>query len=76
VSIELRALAVFDVARDVWEIVPGEFRVFVGGSSRETPLTYSFRIKPAQAVAFLKQGQRYNAVTALAPSSLALVRGD
>jgi beta-glucosidase len=55
VSIEPRSLAIFDDAKDVWEIVPGEYRVFVGGSSRETPLTQSFRIEPAQAVALLKQ---------------------
>jgi len=35
--------------------VPGEYRVFVGGSSRETPLAQGFRIEPAQAVALLKQ---------------------
>jgi beta-glucosidase len=55
VSIEPRSLAIFDDARNVWEIVPGEYRVFVGGSSRETPLAQSFRIEPAQAVALLKQ---------------------
>jgi beta-glucosidase len=55
VNIEPRALAIFDDARNVWEIVPGEYRVFVGGSSWQTPLTQSFRIEPAQAVALLKQ---------------------
>jgi hypothetical protein len=29
--------------------------VFVGGSSRDTPLTQSFRIEPTQAVALLGQ---------------------
>jgi hypothetical protein len=76
VSIELRALAIFDVARDVWEIVPDEYRVFVGGSSRETPFAQSFRVEPAQAVVFLKRGWRHNAVIAAAPPSLALARGD
>lgn len=55
VSIEPRELAIFDDARNVWEIVPGEYRVFVGGSSRDTPLTQSFRIEPARAVALLRQ---------------------
>jgi beta-glucosidase len=55
VSIEPKELAIFDDARNVWEIVPGEYRVFVGGSSRETPLAQSFRIEPAQAAALLKQ---------------------
>lgn len=32
-------LSVFDVARDDWKLVPGSYRVFVGGSSRQTPLT-------------------------------------
>ena len=48
VSIAARSLAIFDVARNGWKIVPGEYRVFVGGSSRETPLTQSFRIEPAR----------------------------
>ena len=55
VSIAARSLAIFDVARNVWEVVPGEYRVFVGGSSRETPLTQSFRIEPAQAAVLLEQ---------------------
>ena len=55
VSIAARSLAIFDVARNVWKIVPGEYRVFVGGSSRETPLTQTFRIEPAQAAVLLEQ---------------------
>jgi beta-glucosidase len=55
VSVEPRSLAIFDDARNAWEIVPGEYRVFVGGSSRDTPLTQSFRIESAQAVVLLKQ---------------------
>jgi beta-glucosidase len=55
VSIAARSLAIFDDARNVWEIVPGEYRVFVGGSSRETPLTQSFRIEPVQAAVLLKE---------------------
>ena len=55
VSIAARSLAIFDDARNVWEIVPGEYRVFVGGSSREISLTESFRIESAQAAVLLKQ---------------------
>ncbi|MGA9887171.1 MAG: glycoside hydrolase family 3 C-terminal domain-containing protein, partial [Candidatus Acidiferrales bacterium] len=55
VSIAARSLAIFDDARNLWEIVPGEYRVFVGGSSRETPLTQTFRIDPAQAAVLLEQ---------------------
>ncbi|MFZ0523591.1 MAG: glycoside hydrolase family 3 C-terminal domain-containing protein [Candidatus Acidiferrales bacterium] len=55
VNVAARSLAIFDVARNVWKIVPGEYRVFVGGSSRETPLTQTFRIEPAQAAMLLRQ---------------------
>jgi beta-glucosidase len=55
VNIEPRELAIFSDARNVWEIVPGEYRVFVGGSSRDTPLTQTFGIVPAQAALLLKQ---------------------
>ena len=55
VNIEPRELAIFNDVRNVWEIVPGEYRVFVGGSSRDTPLTQTFGIVPAQAALLLKQ---------------------
>jgi beta-glucosidase len=55
VSIGPRSLAIFNDARNVWQIVPGEYRLFVGGSSQETPLTQSFRIESAQAAVLLKQ---------------------
>ncbi len=32
-------LSIFNVDRDAWELLPGEYRVFVGGSSRSTPLS-------------------------------------
>ena len=54
VGIEPRELEIFDVARNTWQIVPGEYRVFVGGSSRDTPLTQNFRLDSAQSVALLK----------------------
>ena len=54
VGIEPRELAIFDVAHNAWQIVPGEYRVFVGGSSRDTPLTQTFRLDAAQSVALLK----------------------
>jgi beta-glucosidase len=37
-------LSIFNVAKDDWELVPGEYRVYVGGSSRDTPLTGTVRI--------------------------------
>ena len=37
-------LSIFDVQRDDWKLEPGTYRVFVGGSSRETPLNASVQI--------------------------------
>jgi beta-glucosidase len=37
-------LSIFDTQRDNWMLVPGQYRVFVGGSSRETPLTANVQI--------------------------------
>jgi beta-glucosidase len=39
-----RFLRIFNVAKDNWELVPGEYKVYVGGSSRNTPLTGTLRI--------------------------------
>ena len=36
-------LAVFNEAKDAWEVVTGDYKLLVGGSSRETPLTESFK---------------------------------
>ena len=43
-KLEQLHLSVFDVEKDDWKLVPGTYRVFVGGSSRETPLTASVQI--------------------------------
>ncbi len=32
-------LSIFDEHKDGWELLPGEYKIFVGGSSRSTPLT-------------------------------------
>jgi beta-glucosidase len=37
-------LSIFNVDKDDWELVPGEYKVYVGGSSRSTPLTGIVRI--------------------------------
>ena len=37
-------LSIFNVDKDDWELVPGEYKVYVGGSSRNTPLTGTVRI--------------------------------
>ncbi len=38
-SIPALHLAVFNEAKDGWEVVPGDYRILAGGSSRETPLS-------------------------------------
>ena len=37
-------LSIFDVERDDWKLVPGPYRLYVGGSSLQTPLTASVQI--------------------------------
>jgi beta-glucosidase len=37
--LEPKFLSVFNVEKDDWELLAGEYRFFVGGSSRKTPLT-------------------------------------
>jgi beta-glucosidase len=37
--IEPKFLSVFNEQKDDWELLPGEYKIFVGGSSRATPLT-------------------------------------
>ena len=39
-----RFLRIFNVDKDDWELVPGEYKVYVGGSSRNTPLTGTVRM--------------------------------
>ena len=38
-SLEPQYLSVFNVERDTWEVLSGEYKFFVGGSSRTLPLT-------------------------------------
>jgi beta-glucosidase len=49
VNLELdpKFLSIFDVARDGWQLLPGEYQVFVGASSRETPLRDTLRVEQA-----------------------------
>jgi len=37
-SLEPQYLSVFNVERDTWELLPGEYKLFVGSSSRTLPL--------------------------------------
>jgi beta-glucosidase len=48
VGIEPRILAIYDASKDLWQILPGDYRIFVGGSSRQLPLQGSFSVRAAQ----------------------------
>jgi beta-glucosidase len=41
-------LSIFNVDQDGWEVAPGEYKVMVGGSSRNTPLTGAVSIGSAR----------------------------
>ncbi len=38
-------LSIFDSAADRWQLVPGDYKIFVGTSSRNTPLTATVRLR-------------------------------
>ena len=38
-ALDPKFLSVFSEQKDDWELLPGEYKIFVGGSSRSTPLT-------------------------------------
>ena len=40
-KIDPKFLSIFNEQKDDWDFLPGEYRFFVGGSSRDTPLTAS-----------------------------------
>jgi beta-glucosidase len=42
--LEPRFLSIFNVEKDSWELVPGDYTVLVGGSSRLTPLSAPVRL--------------------------------
>jgi len=37
--LDAKFLSIFDEQKDDWSLLPGEYKIFVGGSSRSTPLT-------------------------------------
>jgi beta-glucosidase len=43
VKLEPKFLSIFDEAKDDWDLLAGEYRIFVGGSSDNTPLAASVR---------------------------------
>ena len=48
VSLEPKSMSVFNVEKDAWGLLPGDYLVFAGGSSRHTPLTATLHI-PAES---------------------------
>src|ERR1035438_1351529 len=43
VKLEPKFLSIFNEQKDDWQLLPGEYEFFVGGSSRNTPLTASVK---------------------------------
>lgn len=50
ITLPPRMMAIFDVKKDAWEVLPGEYRVYAGGSSRQLPLQSTFNIQNARTV--------------------------
>jgi len=46
ITVQLKPLylSIFDVEKDSWSLLPGEYKIFIGASSAETPLTASFHV--------------------------------
>ena len=42
-KIDPKYLSIFNEQKDDWELLTGEYKIFVGGSSDNTPLTASVR---------------------------------
>jgi len=49
-SMEPQLLSIFNVEKDGWELIPGDYQVLVGGSSRSTPLIGTVRIGSAERI--------------------------
>ena len=45
VKLEPKFLSIFNEAKDDWELLPGDYRIFVGGSSDGTPLSASVSVR-------------------------------
>jgi beta-glucosidase len=43
-TVEPLPLSIFNADKDQWELLPGEYTIFVGGSSRSTPLRETLRL--------------------------------
>jgi len=47
-TLDSHYLSVFDDSKDAWKLVPGDYKVYVGGSSDATPLVSSMSIAGTQ----------------------------
>jgi beta-glucosidase len=43
-AVEPKYLSIFNVNKENWELTPGEYKIVVGGSSEDTPLTQTVTI--------------------------------
>ena len=43
-SIDPEYLSIFNVQKNAWELVPGEYKIYVGGSSASTPLAATVQV--------------------------------
>jgi len=43
-SLEPQLMSIFNVEQDSWELLPGDYLISVGGSSRDTPLTATLHL--------------------------------
>ena len=48
VTVDPQYLAIFNDGKNAWELVPGDYKVYVGGSSQSTPLSTTVRITGGQ----------------------------
>jgi len=48
-KIQTQYLSIFDVDKDEWSLVPGEYTLFVGGSSENLPLGRGLRRRRARS---------------------------
>jgi beta-glucosidase len=47
-TVDSRQLSIFNVDKNDWELVPGDYRIYVGGSSRNTPLAATVTLGSAR----------------------------
>ena len=48
VTVDSQMMSVFNVDKDAWEVVPGNYSVYVGGSSRDLPLRAKLAVAGGQ----------------------------